>query len=80
MSGYFVDWNGKVRPVADPGPGYVCEVDEAARYVAVELGKMRGRGHVVHEGSWFASLEAIAAAGIKVVAADPLEDPPPDGH
>jgi len=76
MSGFFIDWNGKVRPVAEPGPGYVCEVDEAARYVAVE----KGRGNVVHEGSWFASLEAIAAAGIKVVAADPAQDPPPDGH
>jgi hypothetical protein len=76
MSGFFVDWNGKVRAVADPGPGYACDVDEGARYIAVE----KGRGNVVHEASWFASLEAIAAAGIKLVAADPLRDPPPDGH
>lgn len=76
MSGYFVDWNGKVRAVAEPGAGYVCQVDEAARYVAVE----KGLGNVVHEGSWFASLDAIAAAGINVMAADPLRDPPPDGH
>lgn len=76
MRGFFIDWNGKVRAVADPGPGMVCEVDEPARYVAV----LKGRGNVVHEGSWFTSLDAIAAAGIQPVAAEPESDPLPDGH
>jgi len=34
-SGYFIDWDGNVRSVTDPGGGYRCEVDTAARYVAI---------------------------------------------
>lgn len=59
--GYFIDWNGKARSTEDPGGGYQCEVDTAARYVAV----MTRGGAMVHEATLYKSLEAIARAGIQ---------------
>jgi hypothetical protein len=59
--GYFVDWSGNVRKTTDPGGGFVCEVDMAARYVGV---KGKG-GALMHEATFYKSLEAIAKAGIK---------------
>lgn len=59
--GYFIDWNGKVRSVADPGGGYVCDVDRIARYVAVRS----KAGALMHEATLYKSLEAIEKAGIK---------------
>jgi len=48
----------------DTDTGYFidhCEVDKVARYVAV---KAKG-GSMVHEATYYRSLEAIAKAGIK---------------
>jgi hypothetical protein len=59
--GYFVDWNGKLRSVSDPGDTYVCDVDRGARYVAV----LSPTGTLVHEATLFRTLEDIAKAGIK---------------
>ncbi|HEY6880048.1 MAG TPA: hypothetical protein VI299_18615 [Polyangiales bacterium] len=59
--GYFIDWNGKARSTEDPGGGYVCAVDTVARYVAVTT----PRGTMVHEGTFYRTLEAIAKAGIR---------------
>lgn len=61
--GYFIDWNGKARSTDDPGGGYHCEVDPAARYVAV----MTKSGAMAHEATLYASLEAVAKAGIQTV-------------
>ena len=58
--GFFVDWDGNVRSTADPGGGYLCETDPAARYVAVTT---RG-GTLVHEGTFYRSVADIAKAGI----------------
>jgi hypothetical protein len=58
--GYFIDWNGKARTTAEPGGGYLCEVDFAARYVAI----VTKSGALVHEATLYRSLEAIAKAGI----------------
>ena len=33
--GFFVDWDGNLRSAADPGGGYLCDIDTVARYVAV---------------------------------------------
>ena len=33
--GFFVDWDGNLRSTGDPGGGYLCEADRAARYVAI---------------------------------------------
>lgn len=60
-SGFFVDWDGNARSAADPGGGYVCEIDPVARYVAITT---KG-GTLVHEGSFFKSLADIEKAGIK---------------
>ena len=59
--GYFIDWNGKARSVADPGGGYACEVDRVARYVAI----MSKTGALIHEATLYKTLDAIAKAGIK---------------
>lgn len=59
--GFFVDWDGNARSVADPGGGYVCDVDAIARYVAI----MTKSGAVVHEATLFKSLADIEKAGIK---------------
>lgn len=60
-TGYFIDWDGNVRSVADPGGGYRCEVDAAARYVGVATPV----GTLVHEATLYRSLEDVARAGIK---------------
>lgn len=58
--GYFVDWDGNVRSTTDPGGGYLCEVDPVARYVAITT----ANGTLVHEATFYRSLEAVAKAGI----------------
>ena len=60
MSGFFIDWDGNLRSVEDPGSGYVCEVDLAARYVAVMKGPV-----LAHEATLYKTLEAVHKAGIK---------------
>jgi len=60
-SGYFIDWDGNARSTADCGGGYLCEVDTVAKYVAITT----KTGTLVHEGTFYRSLEAIAKAGIK---------------
>ena len=60
-TGYFIDWSGKARCTEDPGEGLRCELDTAARYVAV----MTPSGAIVHEATLYKSLEAIARAGIQ---------------
>lgn len=60
-AGFFIDWNGNARSTLDPGGGYLCEVDTVAKYVAVTMKS----GALMHEGTWYKSLEAIAKAGIK---------------
>ncbi len=60
-SGFFIDWDGNTRSTADPGGGYLCEADPAARYVAITT---KG-GTLVHEGTFYKTLAAIEKAGIK---------------
>lgn len=58
--GFFVDWDGNLRSTADPGGGYLCDVDGVARYVAVTT----KTGTLVHEATLYRTLEAVAKAGI----------------
>jgi hypothetical protein len=60
-NGFFVDWDGNTRSTDDPGGGYQCEVDTAARYVAV----LAKGGALVHEGTFYKTLADIEKAGIK---------------
>lgn len=58
--GFFIDWNGKARSTLDPGGDYLCEIDSVARYVAITTKS----GTLVHEGTFYRSLDALAKAGI----------------
>lgn len=60
-AGFFVDWDGNARSTLDPGGGHHCDADPVARYVAI----MTRSGALVHEGTLYPSMEAIAKAGIK---------------
>lgn len=60
MSGFFMDWDGNLRSVDDPGGGYTCEVDVPARYVAVMKGRV-----LAHEGTLYKTLADVEKAGIK---------------
>ncbi|MFZ5491783.1 MAG: hypothetical protein ACOY6E_04695 [Pseudomonadota bacterium] len=60
-AGYFIDWDGNVRSVADPGGGFCCEIDTVARYVGITTPS----GALVHEATFYRSLEDIAKAGIR---------------
>jgi hypothetical protein len=60
-SGFFIDWAGNARSTDDPGGGYLCDVDPVAKYVAVTT----KTGTLVHEGTFYKSLEAITKTGIK---------------
>jgi hypothetical protein len=59
-SGFFIDWDGNARSTDDPGGGFRCEVDPVAKYVAV----MTPGGTMVHEGTFYPSVEAMAKARI----------------
>jgi hypothetical protein len=59
--GYFVDWDGNIRSTADPGGGYLCDVNMAARYVGVKT----KTGILAHEATLYKDLAAIERAGIK---------------
>jgi hypothetical protein len=59
--GFFVDWDGNARSTDDPGGGYICEIDNVSRYVAI-MGK---GGTLVHEATLYRSLADLEKAGIK---------------
>ncbi|HTV34388.1 MAG TPA: hypothetical protein VME69_15060 [Methylocella sp.] len=59
--GFFVDWDGNSRNTLDPGGGYLVETDTASKYVAI----MTKSGALVHEGTFYKTLDDIAKAGIK---------------
>lgn len=61
IPGFFVDWDGNLRAAADPGGGYVCDVDLPARYVAVKTPK----GVLVHEATLYKDQAAVEKAGIR---------------
>ena len=60
-AGFFVDWDGHSRSTLDPGGGYLCETDPAARYVAITTKS----GALVHEATFYQSVADIEKAGIK---------------
>lgn len=59
--GFFVDWDGNIRSTQDPGGGYLCEADTVAKYVAITT----KTGTLVHEGTFYKTIEDVAKAGIK---------------
>jgi hypothetical protein len=62
IAGFFVDWNGDTRRTERPGDFFECIVDEQAAHVDV----VDSEGFVVHECSYFATLEAVETAGVTV--------------
>jgi hypothetical protein len=64
--GYFIDWDGKLRPIASPGAGLRCEVDFKARYVMV----FNKYGGLDHESTWYPDEAAVAKTGIRIAYAD----------
>ncbi|QGM47677.1 hypothetical protein [Methylocystis heyeri] len=64
--GFFVDWDGKLRPIDQPGKGLRCEVDFKAKYVMV----FNKYGGLDHESTWYPDEAAVQKAGIKIAYAD----------
>jgi hypothetical protein len=65
-TGYFIDWDGKLRPVDKPGKGLRCEVDYKAKYVMV----FNKYGGLDHESTFYPDEAAVQKAGIKIAYAD----------
>jgi hypothetical protein len=65
-AGYFIDWDSHLRSTDQPGKGYICEIDRVARYVAVK----DKYGSMIHEATFYPSLEKVAAAGIRAALVD----------
>lgn len=63
-AGYFVDWNGDTRRVEAPGVGFTCKVVNKGDYMGVDV--IAHDGFVCHEATYFATLEAVEAAGVVV--------------
>jgi hypothetical protein len=61
LSGYFIDWDSNLRSTDHPGKGHHCEIDPIARYVAIK----DKYGSMIHEATFYTSLDAVAKAGIK---------------
>lgn len=62
-TGYFVDWNGDTRRFESPGDGYTCRISDRS-FPSVDV--IDPAGFVCHEATFFPTLEAVCAAGIKV--------------
>lgn len=62
IAGFFVDWNGITRRTEQSWEHYEYVVDERAAHVVVA----GSEGFVVHECSYFPTLEAVEAAGVLV--------------
>lgn len=60
--GFFVDWSGNTRRTEQPWESYECIVDEHTAHVVVA----DSEGFVIHECSYFPTLEAAEAAGVSV--------------
>lgn len=63
VTGFFVDWDGNTRRVESPGPGMECEVVHRG-HVGVDV--LDSEGCVIHEATYFATVEAVEAAGVVV--------------
>lgn len=66
LEGFFIDWDGKLRPISNPGKGLRCEVDRKAKYVMV----FNKYGGLDHESTLYPDEAAVKKAGIKVSYAD----------
>ena len=62
-TGFFVDWDGNTMRVHAPGEGEECQVVERG-HVAIDM--LDAQGGVVHDATFFSTLEAVAAAGVVV--------------
>lgn len=67
-AGYFVDWDGNTRRTEAPGDGMHCRVEECELkgepYLGVDV--LDDGDFVIHEATFFPSLEALTHAGITI--------------
>ena len=66
IPGFFVDWNGKARRTEDAGGDLVVDVDPVAKYVALYTTK----GTLMHEATFYKSMEDLEKKGIKAELVD----------
>jgi hypothetical protein len=71
LTGYFIDWDSNLRSTDHPGKGNHCEIDPIARYVAIK----DKYGSMIHEATFYPSLDAVAKAGIKSQLVDESRNP-----
>lgn len=69
QTGYFVDWNGDTRSIANLGGGYSCtplveKVCEGKPYQAVDI--LDAGGFVIFEAVYYPTLDDIKALGVTV--------------
>lgn len=62
-TGFFVDWDGKTRRVASPSAGLSCRVIERG-CTCVDVND--ADGFVIHQATFFPTLEAVSSAGVAV--------------
>jgi hypothetical protein len=62
-TGFFVDWDGNTRRVDELGEGMECQVVDRG-HTGVDV--LDPQGFVIHEATFFQTLEAVAAAGVVV--------------
>lgn len=67
ITGFFVDWNGNTRRFEAPGDGFRCELycQYGGDHQSVDV--IDANDFVVHEGTFFATLDDIVSAGVRVV-------------
>lgn len=63
VTGFFVDWDGNTRRFEQPGEGLECLLVERG-HLGVDV--CDSEGFVVHEATFFPTLEAAAAAGVVI--------------
>lgn len=75
--GFFVDWNGKARPINKPGPGMSCgplipSVSDGVPYHAVDV--LNSDGEVIHQAVYYPTLQSIRDLGLDIEMASKLLD------
>lgn len=69
MLGFFVDWNGEVKSVDNPGAGLTCEVEkkDADGLDAWEsVSVLDSDGGVIFEATHYPTIQAIEASDIAI--------------
>lgn len=63
LTGFFVDWDGNTRRFESPGDGLTCQI-ASRNYPSVDV--INADSYIIHEASFFPTLEALKAVGVTV--------------